>query len=239
MGSFIVFNGVSSEDLHMVVQHPPVYSFPEKDYDFQHVPGRSGDVLIDNHSYQNVERKYDCAIDARENGYTDTVSAVVAWLTSANGYCRLEDSYEPEYFRFATFKDSGEISNLYKQVGIFDLKFDCKPQRYLKFGEEPIHVLVSSFKVKNPTLFYSKPIIRVTGGSGTGAITVNNTSMILHEVSAGMEIDCETQDVYRDQSNMNSKVLIDSFPDLRPGENTISLSGGVTSVDIIPRWWTL
>ena len=29
------------------------------------------------------------------------------------------------------------------------------------------------------------------------------------------------------------------FPKLVPGSNTISFSGGITSVEIIPRWWTI
>ena len=43
----IIFNGVSSMDLHTLVQHPPEYAFPEKDCEATHVPGRNGDIIVD------------------------------------------------------------------------------------------------------------------------------------------------------------------------------------------------
>ena len=38
----------------------------------------------------------------------------------------------------------------------------------------------------------------------------------------------------------NANALVGgTWPTLRPGENTISWSGGVTGVTLTPRWWTL
>ena len=71
----IIFNGVSSEDLHILVQHPPEYGFPEKDSESTHVPGRNGDIVVDSGTWQNVDRTYDLAIDATGDvTYTDLAS---------------------------------------------------------------------------------------------------------------------------------------------------------------------
>jgi phage-related protein len=40
--------------------------------------------------------------------------------------------------------------------------------------------------------------------------------------------------------NRNSTITLNNgFPKLVPGENNISFSGGITSVEVIPKWWTL
>ena len=131
----VVFNGISSQDLHIQVQTEPDYDFPEKDYEVTHVPGRNGDIVIDQGSWQNVSRKYNLAMDAVKISYTEVASKLVQWLHSASGYARLEDSYEPDFYRMAMYKDSGSISNIYNKAGQIEVEFTCKPQRYFKSGE--------------------------------------------------------------------------------------------------------
>ena len=38
----IIYNGVSSEEFAIQVEHPPGYETPEKDYEVTHIPGRNG-----------------------------------------------------------------------------------------------------------------------------------------------------------------------------------------------------
>ena len=59
----IMFNGISSMDLHTLVQHPPEYAFPEKDCEVTHVPGRNGDIVTDTGTWKNVNRTYKLGID--------------------------------------------------------------------------------------------------------------------------------------------------------------------------------
>ena len=54
-----------------------------------------------------------------------------------------------------------------------------------------------------------------------------------------MTIDSEFQDVYHGTTNCNQNVSINEFPKIVSGNNYISFSGGITSLEIIPRWWTL
>ena len=44
----IVFNGISSKDVGIEVETFPEYTIPEREYEAIHVPGRNGDVIIDN-----------------------------------------------------------------------------------------------------------------------------------------------------------------------------------------------
>ena len=233
----VMFNGTSSQDLHALVQTAPEYEFPEKDYSVTHVEGRNGDIVIDTGSWQNVPRTYNLAIDTRKISYAEVASKLVQWLHSASGYARLEDSYEPDFYRMAMYKDSGSISNIYSKAGQIEIKFDCKPQRYLKSGE-----LSDSFtfntEYRNPTDFPSKPKI-VLHGSGSGTVKIGAYEIVISNMLDGMIVDCELQDTYKDSTNCNSRVSIAKYPKLIAGNNTISMSGGVTSIEITPRWWTL
>ena len=233
----VVFNGISSQDLHIQVQTEPSYDFPEKDYDVTHVPGRNGDIVIDQGSWQNVSRKYNLAMDAGKISYTEVASKLVQWLHSASGYARLEDSYEPDFYRMAMYKDSGSISNIFNKAGQIDVEFTCKPQRYFKSGEAA-DIFVASSEYRNPTDFPAKPLIKIHG-SGSGVVGIGTYTVTINDIIDGMIVDSEQQDTYKDQMNCNSKVSITEYPKLVSGNNTISISGGVTSIEIIPRWWTL
>ena len=233
----VVFNGISSQDLHIQVQTEPSYDFPEKDYDVTHVPGRNGDIVIDQGSWQNVSRKYNLAMDAGKISYTEVASKLVQWLHSASGYARLEDSYEPDFYRMAMYKDSGSISNIFNKAGQIDVEFTCKPQRYFKSGEAA-DIFVASSEYRNPTDFPAKPLIKIHG-SGSGVVGIGTYTVTINDIIDGMIVDSEQQDTYKDQMNCNSKVSITEYPKLVSGNNVISISGGITSIEIIPRWWTL
>ena len=233
----VIFNGISSKDLHIQVQTEPGYDFPEKDYEVTHVPGRNGDIVIDQGSWQNVSRKYNLAMDAGKISYTEVASKLVQWLHSASGYARLEDSYEPDFYRMAMYKDSGSISNIYNKAGQIEIEFTCKPQRYFKSGEAA-DIFVASSEYRNPTDFPAKPLIKIHG-SGSGIVTIGAYTVTINDILDGMVVDSEQQDTYKDQTNCNSKVSITEYPKLIAGNNAISISGGVTSIEIIPRWWTL
>lgn len=233
----VIFNGISSQDLHIQVQTEPDYDFPEKDYEVTHVPGRNGDIVIDQGSWQNVSRKYNLAMDAGKISYTEVASKLVQWLHSASGYARLEDSYEPDFYRMAMYKDSGSISNIYNKAGQIEVEFTCKPQRYFKSGEVA-DTFTASTEYRNPTDFPAKPLIKIYG-SGPGTVGIDKYTVTINDIVDGMIVDSEQQDTYKDQMNCNSKVHILEYPKLVAGNNAITLSGGVTSIEIIPRWWTL
>ena len=233
----VMFNGTSSQDLHALVQTAPDYEFPEKDYSVTHVEGRNGDIVIDTGSWQNVTRTYNLAIDTRKISYAEVASKLVQWLHSASGYARLEDSYEPDFYRMAMYKDSGSITNLYSKAGQIEVKFDCKPQRYFKSGEVS-DIFTSNMEYRNPTDFPSKPKI-VIHGSGSGTVKIGSYEVIIHSITDGMIIDCELQDTYFGNTNCNGQVTIKEYPKLIAGNNMIPMSGGVTSSEITPRWWTL
>lgn len=234
----VIFNGISSQDYGIQVEHPPGYQTPARDYEVIHIPGRNGDLVIDNGSYQNVIRSYQIAIGSLEKDFTSMANVIAEWLNTASGYARLEDSYEPEYYRMAIYQDEVEIENILQHAGRATVEFNCKPQRFLKSGEETLRFSKNT-TLQNPTGFSSLPCITVYG-SGHGVLGIGGYTASISNINGAIILDSEIQDAYRGNTNRNPDVtLSNGFPEFVPGENTITLSGGITYVEVVPRWWTL
>lgn len=235
---FIIFNGVSSKDYHIQVEHPPGYDTPERDYEVVHVPGRNGDVVIDKGSYQNVNRSYEIAIGSEERFFPEMANDISEWLHSASGYARLEDSYEPEYYRMAMYKEETEIENILFHAGRVTVKFNCKPQRYLKTGDRKIKI-TGKKTLKNPTRHPATPIITIYG-TGEGLLNVGGYVVKVTDIKDQIIVNSEIMDCYNGTTNRNGDVVLgQGYPKLLKGQSEISFSGGITSVEVIPKWWTL
>lgn len=231
----IIFNNKSSADCRIQVAHPPGYAYPERDYTITHIPGRNGDIIQDNGCYKNVERTYEVSFDAPNEDFATYANAVSAWLHSTTGYARLEDSYEPNYYRMAVYQESNIFENLYNQAGTATIVFECKPQRFLKTGDNII-TIQNSLTIMNPTGFEAYPLFKVTGTSGV--LTVNGNSITFSSIDGFVMLDCELQDAYKENINKNSTIS-GTFPVLKTGSNTISWTGDISSVTMKPRWWTI
>ena len=263
----IIFNGRSSKDLGIEVWSPPNYQVPQRDYDTVHIPGRDGDLLIDKESYKNVSRSYTVSFGQEgKKNFTILANMLAEWLNSASGYARLEDSYEPEYYRLASYQKAVEITNAYQIAGSAAIEFNCKPQRFLKSGDRAVNFVKSKYGIEdsenqsvldssrnkiegfleplrclvNPTSHPSSPIIKVYG-NGSGEIQIGNNTITILSVNGYLVIDSDLMEVYKDETNCNSKVKfsLNTFPKLRPGINDISFSGEITSLEVIPKWWTM
>lgn len=234
----VVYNGVSTEELGILVENPPDYEVAERDYEIISIPGKHGDVVIDRGGYKNVERSYNLAFGENGGNFAVFASRVSGWLQSGYGYKRLEDSYEPDYYMMARVSGSNSITNIEQQAGRLKVTFDRKPQRFLKIGDHPIE-FTKAGSVYNPTIYPSEPIIKVYG-SGTGRIFIGNYDITISNLVDGVTIDSEIQEVYSGYNNFNKNVnFLNSFPKLQPKVTDISFSGGVTKLIITPRWWVI
>lgn len=242
-----MFNGTSSKDVYAEIEEPPEYSVPKRNYTKTHIDGRNGDLIEDTGSYDNVECTYKMSIvPPRGYSYSETMSLFSSWLNSASGYARLEDSYDAEHYRMASFEGPFDISNVYEKGGKVDIKFSCMPFRYLKIGEEPITIKAGETEIVNPTNFSASPYIYISG-SGNGSFKFNNTVTTISTIVNGMIIDSDSFDCYAlgnngVYTNLNNYIEIDPvdvFPTFQKGRNKITVSGGINSIVVIPRWCTL
>lgn len=237
MISKINWAGVSSDDLRVRIERYPVRILPERVQTATEIAGRNGAILYVDGNFQNYSQEYEIFISAERSGLVKAARAVAEWLESPIGYQRLEDSYEPDVYREAFFEGGQEIESILNRFGRAEISFNCKPQRFLKSGETS-KTFSAAGTLTNITKFDALPLITVYG-SGAGTLTVNGNTVSISAIDSYVVLDCELMDAYKGTTNKNSTVSLVEFPVLSAGENTISFTGGVTSVDIVPRWWTI
>lgn len=242
----ITFNGVSSESLGIKVWTFPQYEVPEKEIQMIHIPGRNGDIVVDHDSYKNVERSYQLSFYDKTKTYVELANTVSKWLHSANGYAILEDTYEPDYYRMACYHEENTYSNVLNQAVTCSITFSCKPQRYLKSGAQAV-TISGTGTITNPEMQISNPEITINL-SGNGTVVIGDTTITVDRKTTGATkiiVDSEMQDVYymSGQTIKNGNSLVSftnrKFPTLNSGTTTIRTTGGVSSVEVKPKWWTL
>lgn len=246
MMSSFTFDGINSFDTFgLYISEKKIYSAPARDMTFMSVPGRNGDVIIDNGRFQNASISYTVS-------FLDLPSKAIdlkQWLLRP-GYKILSDSYQPGWFRYAVNANALDISELVEGAGSFQLVFNCKPFMYSQAGQIATNITSSGTTIENEYLFDSLPliVIHLSSGSGNVTLTISNEdgSETEHKINApgvnDIYIDSELMSVYNGSTLLNQKIdtdHFDGFPILKPGTNTISWSGNVTSIDVIPRWCTL
>jgi phage-related protein len=122
------------------------------------------------------------------------------------------------------------------EAGEFDLTFNCKPQRFLKSGEESIPYKNHTGTILlNETGQIAKPLLRVYG---TGSFRINESRLTISAANVYTDIDCELMDAYKGSDNRNQYVS-GTFPELLPGENRIYTESLLDFLYITPRWWVL
>jgi phage-related protein len=232
----LVWNGQLSTDYRIQVEKYPNQPGPSRRYDVIQVPGRNGDLLIDQGAYDNVLQNYEIFFGFRGGNTPVLARAIRDWLLRPIGYQRLEDSYDPDFYRLAYYSGPVEIENIMNMFGRCTLAFSCKPQRWAKSGEFP--ALYTSSVVLYNDLFPALPLIKVNG-TGAGTLFVGDYSVAFSSIDSYTMLDSELQDAYKGTQNKNNTIQTNAFPVLEPGDNPISWSGEISSIEITPRWWTI
>ena len=244
---FINWNGQRSDMIGVEISEYPKYPIPQRKMETYKVPGRNGDIIMMQDAWDNVSIAYSIFIGdgVQKHSVPVAVAKVSDWLCTPTGYCVLWDDFDPDHFRLAYFEGPHDIESLsIGRVGRTEIRFNCKPQRYLFSGTVPVEISSSPATIYNPTMYPAKPMIFIDGTTdGTGTVTVNGPTYTITGIPAsGLYIDCEEMNCFDGNGlNMNSHVANASnqFPKLSPGTNEISFSGDVSSVTITPRWFEI
>ena len=228
------FGDVLSSNYGVWISGTGTFSSPYKDVEQITIPGRNGTLTRDNGRFENIDVTYPAFIS---RGFDKKFDDFRAAMLSLKGYQRLEDTYHPDEYRMAQFIGPLEpVTGIWNRSGTFDIIFNCKPQRFLKLGEQAVRFSASG-TLWNPTRYDALPSIRAYG---TGTMTINGYAITVNYANGYTDIDCELQDAFRGVENCNPYISVESYeyPKLQPGVNTVDISG-FSSVEIKPRWWTV
>ena len=209
---YLIINGRNLMDFGVYLFGNIPHVFPERDVEVISVPGRTGDLTIDHGRWKNVRVTYQFVMlgdgDKRIND-------LMAFLLTQNGYMRIEDSRETDYYREGRLV---EMPNWRAAIeaGIVKLTFDCKPQKWLVSGDRFMvcahgtgYVVDNDYTngdgFFNPTAYASEPlfVVELRDSSYSGEITIkdemNNVTskFTVSGTTAPIYIDSQTKLVYK------------------------------------------
>lgn len=138
----ITFGGVNSADYGIYIGGEGVFNAPERDVEMVSIPGRNGSFALDKGRFENIKVTYSAFnYEADLATFSANLDAFRNALCAQSGYQRLTDTFHPDEYRMAAFIGGLEIKPIeYNTASKFDIVFDCKPQRWLTSGEEPITI---------------------------------------------------------------------------------------------------
>lgn len=239
-GSYFVYDDIVTNECGVWISGVGTYDTPTRDVEYISIAGRNGVLSFDNDRFDSVTIVYPCFVPV---DFETKFPMFRTRLLSKRGFNRLTDSYSPDHYRLAQV--TGQITpetGAYNKSGAFEVQFLCQPQRFLKSGEDYTN-MVSNDTITNPTLYPARPMLRIAmAGGSSGTLTFGGqTITITDSPTSYVYIDCERQDAYFQQTNLNPYVTLTTgdFPLLESGNNTLTFTGGITRVAVAPRWWEI
>ena len=229
-------DGIDARSAGIQLQAPIEFSEAVPVVEAQTIPGRNGDLIFYTGSYENRGASASCFCLQKDVG--KAVSSAGRFLMGKKGYRRLETSDDPDHYWMARVENSPQIAMRLRTLAPFDIGFDCKPQRFLKDGENTIILTEGVEILFNPYGQTALPLIKVYG-KGSGSIIIADRYVTINNLDGVLYLDSDTQNAYNDNGNQNMNIKSPEFPVLKSGENLISWTGEIEKVEIIPRWWEL
>ena len=228
-------DGVDANSAGIWLQSPVEFSKAVPVVESKTIPGRNGDLIFETGSYENRVGSASCF--CLQEDVKTAISSAGRFLMGKKGYRRLETSDDPDHYWMARVENSPQIEMRLRVLAPFDIKFDCKPQRFVKSGENAV-VFTKSGSLSNQYGQIALPLITIHG-QGAGKLTIGNCVVDVKELNEVLFLDSETQNAYNDNGKQNMNINAPIFPTLPDGETQSSFSGGIKRVKIVPRWWEL
>lgn len=228
-------DGINAESVGIHLQRPIAFSQAVPVAKSYNVPGRNGNLIVETGSYENRTGKADCF--CLQENVERAISAAGRFLTGKKGYRRLETSDDPYHFWMARVTNSPEIEQRMRTLAPFQVSFDCKPQRFVKSGENAI-VFQQSGTIFNQYGQIALPFITLYG-QGAGRLVIGDCIVDINVLDGTLYLDSDAQNAYNNSGNQNMNINAPVFPVLDDGEIQIAFSGGIERIEIIPGWWEL
>jgi phage-related protein len=228
-------DGIDARSAGIQLQAPIEFSEAVPVVEAQTIPGRNGDLIWETGSYENRGASASCF--CLQKDVEKAISSAGRFLMGKKGYRRLETSDDPDHYWLARVENSPQIAMRLRTLAPFEVGFDCKPQRFVKTGENPV-VFTSNGSLFNQYVQIALPLITMYG-QGAGRLTINDCVVEVKALDGMLCLDSDTQNAYNNNGNQNMNINAPVFPALGDGEITISFGGGIERVEIIPRWWEL
>ena len=234
MAPFIVYNGIDSRQLGVVIEKLPDFHRAARRYEQNEVPGRSGVVMTDTGAYETYQTTLEV------NTFGVDLHTVYAWL---RGEGWLISSDEPDYMAYVYMYPQVDDSRFRASGSAYDtLTVQMIVEPFLRQVTESTVIMSAQGSFPGQGHEPSDPVLTVTG-SGDVRVVVNDRAVLIDSLSGDMVIDCGAGVAYQTINGADvfcgtQVTLEDGWPQLQPdGEtNSVSWTGSVTQVRIQPCW---
>ena len=121
---YFTFNGVNSQQYGLKVKQSNHLSRPAKRIESIEIPGRTGNLIIDDGSKMNLTIELLCTLDCRSGNNIPTISKQIgAWLQDPIGYQTLT-MYDRTTFK-AICTNQVDISEVIENFAEVSIRFDA------------------------------------------------------------------------------------------------------------------
>lgn len=264
----LTFDGIESLRHGVYITGQAVYNAPERAVEMVQIPGRNGDLAIDQGRFENIDVTYPAGMFATtQEEFAERIRTFRNLLCSRFSYVKITDTYHPDEYRLGLYKSGLDVDPAaYSRAGKFDITFNCKPQRFLNSGDIPIELyeedilvdhtldpivteageeigvrsMIESFE--NPTDYESTPLIRT---SSPGTLRIGNQNIeIGGDGTLPIYIDSDLKEIYQISSTgaiINASDLVSFTPNAFPviSPGENEIATSIGTIEIMPRWWII
>ena len=187
------------------------------------IDGRSGVLIIDEKAYEPFVISIPCHIDTS----VTNMDNIRAYL---DGYGTLSFDGEREYT--AIVQNQIDFTKIMR-FRSFIVQFLVNPIAHdITATTKTITSSPTTFSISGATTEMTPTLTIV--GNGDVTITINNKTFNLYDLDSSKTytLDCENKVIVDNNNNNVSNQMLHDFPTLKPGTNTVSYTGTISSFTI-------
>lgn len=227
----IEFNGMTNEQVGVLIRERPAIPAPEYRVTEQSIPGRDGSLYEIDGTVQDITITVAFTFACKPEEWQTRFRDARAWLLKRPGDRLCLDDDGGRYYR-VKYVRVNQSERSVKEIGEFDAEFICDGYQYLMEGElalPPEQAAYNPYDLCHPTYLLD--------GSGNCTLTVNGTAFqVLVLGKTVVNTDLMLAYLAEDGASVNTAVTGDyTALYLHPGENTIHVTDGY-ELEIIPNW---
>lgn len=245
---WFIWNGTKCTDYGMHVLSQPSIISPKERVSYETIPGKSGSITLleGDCIYDDINLSAGCVIDdpyMLDNGESvSRIAKICGWL---KGGGMVKFASRPEGYYRARVANQISFDKIVRgnPHRSFSVEFQAKPFLYLD-GGDAIKTFTAAGTIKNEGNIYSEPLIKVYG-TAEGNVMIGNSTMIINSFTnlTYICLDCEAKIAYKGSNGSASDPMTllgtrvtGEWAKIPEGTLPVSFSGGITKIEITPRW---
>lgn len=181
----------------------PQIEIAERDCELIEIPGKSGDVFLDNNRYKNVEFTRSVGFVNRHCLPTrQQINKFIEWLGYQIGYQEFRDTQHPNSYTKAVLLNMGEVIRDLRNYTTTTLKFSRIPYWYDDFGQNYINVPNDNkINIYNPRQLKADADFRIYAKPCTTDIyiNINDSSFLYPNIEFTNDLTCFSIDQEHEQ----------------------------------------